>query len=81
LDIALRLPALTIGVVLTFGDNDLELRLTAPCQDPNEWPTDAMRERIALCGGTLAAEPPGTADHQVWQLVARLPRGMQEALA
>jgi hypothetical protein len=46
-------PASAVDVVLCFGEEELELRLTARCQGPNGWPTDAMRERVALCDGEL----------------------------
>jgi signal transduction histidine kinase len=78
LESARRLPALTVGVALRFREEDLEMRLTARCQGPNGWPTDAMRERIALCGGALDAEVP---DQDGWQFVARMPRGLQGALS
>ena len=77
LDSARRHPASDVGVTLRFREEDLELRLTARCPEPNAWPTDAMRERIALCDGALEAEP---VDEDGWQLVARMPRGLQGAL-
>lgn len=43
-----RQPASAVGVALRFGEEDLALRLTARCQGPNGWPTDAMRERVAV---------------------------------
>jgi signal transduction histidine kinase len=67
-----------VGVILRFGAEDLELCLTARCQGPCGWPTAAMRERVALCGGKLH---PGTHDEDSWQFVARLPHGRQGALA
>ncbi|HEV3053010.1 MAG TPA: histidine kinase, partial [Solirubrobacteraceae bacterium] len=75
---ARRHPAHSVGVTLLFRDDDLELRLTARCPGPNAWPTEAMRERIVLCEGALEDELP---DEDGWQLVARLPRGLQGALA
>ena len=78
LESARRHPARSVRVTLRFREEDLELRLTASCQGPNEWPTDAMRERIALCDGTLDNE---VLDEDGWQLVARMPRGLQGALA
>jgi signal transduction histidine kinase len=44
---------------LLFHDDDLELRLTAQRGGPNRWPTGTMRERIAVCGGEIAAAGPG----------------------
>jgi signal transduction histidine kinase len=71
-------PASPIGVSLRFGEQDLELRLTARSDRPSNWPTDAMRERVALCGGELQA---ATHDGDSWQFVTRMPRGPQAALA
>ena len=67
-----------IRVAVRFGEEDLELHLTAHGDGPNGWPTDAMRERVALCGGELHAD--AQADDG-WQFVARMPRGLQGALA
>ena len=78
LDSARRPPAPSVAVTLRFREEDLELRLTARCHGPNVWPTDAMRERIALCDGALEDQ---LADEDGWQLVARMPRGLQGALA
>jgi signal transduction histidine kinase len=72
-----RHPAPSVGVTLRFREEDLELRLTARCHGPNAWPTDAMRERIALCDGALEDK---LLDEHGWQLVARMPRGLQGAL-
>ncbi len=77
LESAHREPAPPVGVALCFREEDLELRLTARCPGPDAWPTDAMRERIALCGGALQDTP---VDEDGWQLVARIPRGRQGAL-
>lgn len=77
LESARRYLAPTVGVTLRFREEDLELRLTARCPEPNAWPTDAMRERIALCDGAVEDEP---LDEDGWQLVARMPRGLQGAL-
>jgi signal transduction histidine kinase len=74
---ARRNPAPTIGVALRFREQDLELRLSACLQEPNGWPTDAMRERVALCDGALDADRPGD---DGWRFVARMPRGVQGAL-
>jgi signal transduction histidine kinase len=78
LESARRHPAPTVGVTLRFREDDLELRLTAQCDEPSAWPTDAMRERIALCAGVIDDDVLGEPG---WQLVARMPRGMQGALA
>jgi len=71
-------PGEPIGVELRFGQEDLELHLTARCHGPSGWPTVAMRERVALCGGELDTETP---DEDGWQFVARMPRGLEGALA
>jgi signal transduction histidine kinase len=68
----------TVGVALRFGEQDLELRLTARCVGPSGWPTEVMRERVVLCGGQLHAEAP---DENGWQFAVRVPRGLQGALA
>jgi signal transduction histidine kinase len=77
LDSARRHPAATVGVTLRFREEDLELRLTARCPGPNAWPTDAMRERIALCDGAVDDNVLGEPG---WQLVATMPRGLTGAL-
>ncbi|MGI8559364.1 MAG: sensor histidine kinase [Solirubrobacteraceae bacterium] len=66
-----------LGVSLRFGEQDLELRLTARCHGPSSWPTSAMRERLALCGGQLDPDPD---DQDGWRFSARMPRGLQGAL-
>jgi signal transduction histidine kinase len=66
-------PETAVGVALRFGEEDLELHLTGRCDGPARWPTEAMRERVALCGGELEADG--------WQFVARMPRGAQGVLA
>ena len=78
LDSARRHRGTGVEVALRFSEDDLELRLAARCEGPNAWPTDAMRERIALCNGALGDEP---LHEDGWQLVARMPRGLQGALA
>ncbi len=77
LESARRHRAPSVAVTLRFHEEDLELRLTASCHEPNEWPTAAMRERIMLCDGALDHEPPSG---NGWQLVARMPRGVPGAL-
>ncbi len=77
LESARRHPAPTVGVTLRFREDDLELRLTARCPGPSAWPTDAMRERIALCDGAVDDQFPGESG---WQFVARMPRGLHGAL-
>ncbi len=73
-----RQPVSAVGVALRFREQDLELQLTARCQGPSRWPTDAMRERIALCDGAL---DPELLDEEGWRFTARMPRGVQGAYA
>jgi signal transduction histidine kinase len=70
-------PATAMGIALSFEEEDLELQLSTMCRDTRDWPTDAMRERVLLCGGELSSEvhePDGA------RLTARLPRGLQGVL-
>jgi signal transduction histidine kinase len=62
---------------LLFRDDDLELRLTARRAGPNRWPTGTMRERIALCGGTIDEAGPA---EDGWHLAVRMPRAAEGAL-
>ncbi len=64
-----------IGVSVHFDDEQLELELTAPGKGPGAWPTDAMRARVALCGGHVDAANEGNG----WRFSAWLPRGLQAA--
>jgi signal transduction histidine kinase len=66
-----------MAVALQFGEQELKLRLSADCDGPSGWPTDAMRERVAMCRGELHPDKRG---HGGWRLTARLPRGLQGAL-
>ena len=68
-------PASPVDVSLTFGDDELELRVAA---DVDHWPTKTMSECVTLCAGTLAADhaPDGRRG-----LVARLPTALQGAFA
>lgn len=67
-----------VGVFLGFGEDDVEIQLTASCHGPNLWLTSAMRERVALCGGQLHAD---IGDEDGWRFTARMPCGLQGALA
>jgi signal transduction histidine kinase len=73
-----RQPAGVVGIALRFDEDNLELRLTAHCPGPNGWPTAVMRARVELCDGELHAE---ARDEDGWQFAARMPRGLQGALA
>ncbi len=68
----------TLGVALRFGADDLELRLTASFDGPNGWPTDAIRERVALCGGELRTDGH---EQNGWGFVALVPVGPPGELA
>jgi len=74
-----RQPTAAVGVRLRFGEDEVELQLTATCPDARAWPTEAMRERVTLCDGELLTSAPD--DNQAAHLVARMPRGLQGALA
>jgi signal transduction histidine kinase len=67
-----------VEIALRFGEDELELRLQADCDGPSGWPTDEMRERLALCGGRV--EPNGD-DEDGWRFGARMPRGLFEGAA
>ncbi len=75
---AVREQGSPISVTLRFGEEDLELRLIARCPGPSCWPTLAMRERVALCDGELRDN---AHNDDGWQFAARMPRGLQGALA
>jgi signal transduction histidine kinase len=66
-----------LGVSLSFGEEELRLDLTAFRAGPSAWPTDAMRQRVAICGGQLHA----AASAGSWQLNARLPRVARRSFA
>jgi signal transduction histidine kinase len=68
----------TVNVALRFGEEEVVLHLATGGHGPSGWPTEAMRERVALCGGQLDTDAP---NNEHWQFAARMPRGLQEALA
>jgi signal transduction histidine kinase len=78
LDNADNRPGAAIRVSLDCRDRDLSLSIQASTASARAWPTDAIRQRVALCGGELAAE---RGAGEVSQLVARLPRDPQGVLA
>ncbi len=59
-----------VTVHLRFGADALGVHLSARRDPPNGWPTDAMRERLLLCGGRLDPQPSGDKD---WCFSASLP--------
>jgi signal transduction histidine kinase len=71
-------PGAAITVALDCGADDLTLSIQAPSASVHDWPTDAIRERVTLCGGELSAE---LGAGEISQLIARLPRETQRALA
>jgi signal transduction histidine kinase len=67
-----------VEVALLFAEAELELRLEADCDGPNGWPTDVMRERLALCGGRVE---PVADDDGGWRFSVRMPRGLFQGVA
>jgi signal transduction histidine kinase len=67
-----------IQVAFCFRRDDLELQLDTRHSGPRNWPTSAMRERVALCGGKLSV---GTGENEGRRLVVNMPLGQQGALA
>src|SRR4051794_14537393 len=66
----------SLDIRLTFGDDSVDLLVTSASRQP-EWPTTAMRERVALCEGELELLRDGDND----TLVVRLPRVLRGVLA
>ena len=62
-----------LSVNLYFDRDDIELRIGAEGQNSISWPTPAMSERVALCGGDLHVDTKG----EVCHLRARLPGGIR----
>ncbi len=65
-----------VDIVLHFGSDDIELDVTS-CGAPRlDWPSIAIRERVALCQGVVDVNiVPGTGE----RLVVRLPRVFEGA--
>jgi signal transduction histidine kinase len=61
-----------LEVRLKFAERDVELDVTSHSAPAASWPTLAMRERVALCGGELEADE--------GRLHVRLPRAFEEVL-
>jgi signal transduction histidine kinase len=71
-------PPTPIDISLRFGAEDITLAVTASNTVRLDWPTIAMRERVALCQGTIDVESlPGTGE----RLVIHLPCVLTGALA
>jgi hypothetical protein len=64
-------------ITIRFGEAQAQLELTATGAMDEQWPTPAMRERVALCGRLVSCEDLGDMRHR---LVVRLPRVLEEAL-
>jgi signal transduction histidine kinase len=71
------LPA-PIAVSISFGANDVALDVTARWPAPVSWPTVAMRERVALCGGDVTLDKIDGASER---LRVRMPGALEGALA
>lgn len=69
-----RIVPLTIAIC--YADNSVELRLQAELPS-SAWPSESMRERAAICHGTLRVDADGPGGSR---LVARLPRALQGSL-
>jgi signal transduction histidine kinase len=69
-----------VHIGLGFGASTLELRLASASAAATAWPTSAMRERLAFCGGDLLHDPEdGTAG--LCGFTAQLPRAVLQELA
>ena len=67
-----------VDILLRFNSEDIKLTVTAPQTVRLDWPTIAMRERVALCNGTVEVETlPGTGE----RLVIHLPCVLTGTLA
>jgi signal transduction histidine kinase len=67
-----------VDTLLRFGPGDITLAVTAPQNVRLDWPTIAMRERVALCNGTIDVE---TIPDGGERLVIHLPCVLAGALA
>jgi signal transduction histidine kinase len=62
-----------VDILLRFGSQDVTLAVTAPQNVRLDWPTIAMRERVALCDGTIDVETlPDTGERLVIHLLCAL---------
>ncbi len=67
-----------IDIALHFGSHDIELDVTHHGRARLDWPSIAVRERVALCQGVVDVDiVPGTGE----RLVVKLPRVFEEAFA
>jgi signal transduction histidine kinase len=65
-------------IVLRFGESDVALEMTLRGAKSLNWPTIAIRERVALCDGALEIEALEGAGES---LLIRLPRTFEEVLS
>ncbi len=64
--------------MLHFGADDIELDVTSHGGPRLDWPSIAIRERVALCQGVVDVDiVPGTGE----RLVVKLPRVFEGAFA
>ena len=67
-----------VDIVLRFGADDVELDVTSHGGPRLDWPSIAIRERVALCQGVVDVDiVPGTGE----RLVVKLPRIFEGAFA
>ena len=65
-----------LQVTIRFGEAEVVLELTAAGSLNEQWPTPAMRDRVALCGGSVDREDLGD---MMQRMVVRLPRVLEGA--
>lgn len=75
LDSACTDPTAALHVTLSFDQDLIELQIDAECRNSISWPTPAMSERVALCGGDLQADTNGN-DCHLWARLPSRPRGV-----
>lgn len=64
-----------VRIAIRFGERELEVDLAIRDPGPRRWPTIAMRQRVALCGGEIADADSGR------RVRARIPRALPGAFA
>ncbi len=67
-----------IAVIVSFGERDVALDVTARWPAPISWPTVTMRERAALCGGDVTLDKLGS---ETERLRVLMPGALEGALA
>jgi signal transduction histidine kinase len=67
-----------IKIAVRFRHDQLELQLATGYADSHNWPTSAMCERVALCGGKLNV---GNGENDGFRVVVNMPLGQQGVLA